>query len=241
MAACGAGRAAGQGTGAAVVTGVVVDSATGMPLPGARVDAARGRLRAVTDSAGRFVLRGVERGQGRVRVRRVGYADGAAEWELRGDSVRVKVALASAVIPLAEIRVVAEGLDAQVKAGASAVWTIGAAELAASTASDVLTMLRDRYTLRPVRCRVVEASRVGGRGCFYIRGTPTRACVLVDEVRAPGGLDDLVAYRPDEVGRVYVFRGGSVIAVYTRWYMKQVARDGAPFRTVDSMTTSECP
>jgi hypothetical protein len=87
---------------------------------------------------------------------------------------------------------------------------------------------------------VVVPSCGGGRGCYAIRDTPTRVCVLVDEARAPGGLEELAAFRPSEIGRIYLFRGGSVVAVYSRWYLKQAARAHETFRSIDLLTTSEC-
>jgi hypothetical protein len=223
-----------------VITGVVVDSVDGAPLAGAVVQVPRQRLRAAADSLGRFVLRGVRRGTVEARVSRTGYETGEVVWELRGDTGHARVELAPAAIPLAEVRVQADALDALMASAASAVWTIGTAELTASTASDALQAIEDRVALRPVACRAVEASRVGGRGCYYVRGAPTRVCVLLDETRAPGGLEQLAGFPPSHVARIYVFRGGSVVAVYSRWYLKQAAGHHDRFRSIDYLATSEC-
>jgi hypothetical protein len=230
--------AAAQATG--VITGVVVDSADGTPLSGALVQVPRQRLRAAADSGGRFVLRGVRRGTVEARVSRAGYEPADVQWELRTDSAAARVELTAAVIPLAEIRVQTDALDRLMQSAGSAAWTIGSSELDHSTASDALAAIEDRFALRPVACRAVEASRVTGRGCYLVRGTPTRVCVLMDETRAPGGLEELAAFTPAQIGRIYVFRGGSVVAVYSRWYLKQAARHHDRFRGIDYLTTSEC-
>jgi hypothetical protein len=224
----------------AVITGVVVDSADDKPLRGAQVRVAGTDVRVATDSAGRFVLRGLGRGTLRASVERGGYEGIDVRWERTGDSTDVRVALVPTVIALAEIRVQTNALDVLMQSAASAVWTIGESALDGSTASDALRAIEDRVALRPVACRAVLASRSDGRGCYHVRGTPTRVCVLVDEARAPGGLEELAAFRPDEIGRIYIFRGGSVVAVYSRWYLKQAARKHETFRSIDYLTTSEC-
>ncbi|HET6765178.1 MAG TPA: carboxypeptidase regulatory-like domain-containing protein [Longimicrobiaceae bacterium] len=229
------------GTARGVLTGVVVDSADGKPLRGAEVRVQRLGLRVATDSAGRFVLRGLGRGAVQAKVDRGGYEGIDVRWERVADSAAVRVSLVPSVIALAEIRVQTTALDVLMRSAASAVWTVGESELEGSTASDALQAIEDRVGLRPVACRAVLASRTDGRGCYYVRGTPTRVCVLVDEARAPGGLEELAAFRPDEIGRIYIFRGGSVVAVYSRWYLKQAARKHETFRSIDFLTTSECP
>ena len=76
------------------ITGVVLDSATGRPLPAVQVLVAGTRLGAATNDAGRFVIGGVPAGTVGIETRRVGYrggrvaavivpAGGTAEVELR--------------------------------------------------------------------------------------------------------------------------------------------------------------
>lgn len=60
------------------VRGIVVDSATSAPLPGARVtithEADSTMSGAIVDRRGRFVVRGVRDGSGVINVRYIGYA-----------------------------------------------------------------------------------------------------------------------------------------------------------------------
>jgi len=82
----------------AELTGRVIDSGTGTPVPGAYVELASGGslLRTTTDGSGHFRLRGLEEGRVRVSVRALGYHDGSADAELRnGEVARVVIELSA--------------------------------------------------------------------------------------------------------------------------------------------------
>lgn len=77
----------------AVLRGVVVDSATGEPVAGARVEVGAER-KASTDPEGRFTLCGLQAGQAVVRARTILYDEREVPVDLAsGDTARLSVAL----------------------------------------------------------------------------------------------------------------------------------------------------
>ena len=98
--------ASAQGT--ASITGIVRDSAS-RPLENADVEAIPARVRVRTDSAGRFVLRGLENNKYIVRARRVGYVP--VEWTVdlsKGGHADVQIVFATRLPVLDTVRVVAD-------------------------------------------------------------------------------------------------------------------------------------
>ena len=109
-----AGRApasAQQGDG--VLSGRVVEAGTGSPIRGASVEAAGPGVRAVSDPAGRFVLRGLE-GGGRVVVRASspGFAPLDTAIVVRGSETVLVLALRPVVVALDPVTVRAESRGA---------------------------------------------------------------------------------------------------------------------------------
>jgi hypothetical protein len=74
------GAAFAQGTRGATITGIVRDS-LGMPVPAADVVAQPGQYRTRTDSAGAFVLTGLDDGAYTIAARKVGYAP--ERWDVK--------------------------------------------------------------------------------------------------------------------------------------------------------------
>ncbi|HET6765177.1 MAG TPA: hypothetical protein VFH27_15935, partial [Longimicrobiaceae bacterium] len=223
-----------------VVTFVVVDSASSEPIAGAAVSLPGIRGSARTDSLGRHVMRGGGVAVGRARVARVGYFPRDVRWNPAGDSAEVRVQLVSDRITLAEISVVAERLDEVISSTGNAVRTIGSAAISASRSRDALELIQDQTSLRPLRCRGPDASVAIGRTCYTARGRTTRACVIIDETPALAGLEDLTGVVTGDVGRIYVGHGGSVVAVYTRGFLKEAASRGRSLRNLDMLSSAFC-
>ena len=202
------------------VVGVVFDSVSGAPVAQAAVSIGR-RARVVTDAEGRFQLR-AEPGLGSVLVQRIGYDQSLVEWNLAGDSVTLFISLRPARILLDELRVELDRLDRLVESAPYSVLTLRDDALSRSTATDMLQALTDRFPFDRTACNLAASDRA----CVSFRGTPTRGCVVVDESPLPGGLNGLRAYRPYDLGRIFVLRGGVAIVGYTRGYLDAVKRRG---------------
>jgi TonB-linked SusC/RagA family outer membrane protein len=102
--------AAGFAQGAAGVTGTVVDSATGLPVSGARVAVVGSSTGTLTDRDGRYVLPGLPAGAVTLRAQRIGFALREVVVTLIADgTVTANFALAPAATPLSEVVVTGYG------------------------------------------------------------------------------------------------------------------------------------
>lgn len=83
-----------QGGGSRItVTGVVLDSVTGRPVPTATVSFRNARRVAFTDSLGRFSVDALPGAGEEIQARQLGYANAAFQAEIRADSARFRIYL----------------------------------------------------------------------------------------------------------------------------------------------------
>jgi hypothetical protein len=204
----GAGAADAQSTRAqrGRVIGTVVDAGTGAPVARAVVSTDGGRQRVLSDSAGRFVLR-AERGMGSALVQRIGYDQGVVSWDLQADAVAVTASLNAGAIMLAELTVKLDRLDVAFETSPLSVRRIDDVQLALSTA------IEDRFPRRPMAC--IGVNLTSSENC-----SAERDCVIIDDAPLPSGTDGLRLYRPADLGRLYLARGGRVIIGYSRAYLE---------------------
>ncbi len=64
--------------------------------------------------------------------------------------------------------------------------------------------------------------------CVMVRGRPRRLTVVVDEIPAWGGLQDLTLYTPEDLHSVEFVPSCAVVRVYTRWFIERMARRNIP-------------
>jgi vitamin B12 transporter len=179
--------------------GVVLDRATASPVEGAVVRLVETGRAALTDAAGRFVLRGLESGTWTLRVERLGHASYSAPVTVRnGEVTRVAVRLDAAAVRLDAVRADAKRLATEgVRLDGDAIARSGAA-----TAGDAL---------RAVAGVVVRETSPGGPQYASIRGgAPDAVLVLVDGVPLNDpvtGSADLSAIRAALIESVTVLPG----------------------------------
>ncbi|HEX8393840.1 MAG TPA: TonB-dependent receptor plug domain-containing protein, partial [Longimicrobium sp.] len=163
-------RLAGQRPGE--IAGQVTESGNGAPVERAAVEIVELGLRAWTDAAGRFRLRGVEPGPHRLRVTRTGFVAGAAQAEVRnGEEAWVAVALVPAPLRLEAVR--ASAAADPVADGTR----VGRAEIQASGARTAAEIVER------VPGVVVRGTGATGARTVSIRGSGADAVlVLVDGV-----------------------------------------------------------
>ena len=152
------------------VSGVVVDAATGAPVPAALVEVAAAGRAVRTDASGAFFLRGLEAGSHRVTARRAGYAPGGAEVRVRdGATARLTLALYAAAVAV-------EAVQVQAHAGRTPGETrIGRESIAASGARNLAEVLERTGAV------LVTATGPTGERRASIRGSAADAVlVLVD-------------------------------------------------------------
>jgi hypothetical protein len=241
------------------VHGHVVDAATGEPVAGALVQLRETRYRAVSDSAGNFVLHHVAPGSYPWVITRLGYA----RWEEDADVAEgdeFTISLLARAESLAGITAVASQMEQRRLTSGVSVRAVERTTLRLSTAPSVLELVRDHLGVGGIHCPPwltdvdtrAPASSGGGkflnratstrlaavnddpgdRACAWVRGGLIKPTVYVDEVRTNGGLSDLASYRAADLFTVESYAGGRMIRVITMAYAERVARGRATLMPV---------
>ncbi len=208
--------------GVAMVTGQVLDAKTGLPIQGARVELGQQHVkRAVTDSQGRYTIRGVLNGIHPASARFLGYqADDQSITVPRSGMVELVFRLQPDPFVLEGITVTADRFAARRRAAAVASRALDRTHFQHAIAQDAAAAIRERAGLSITGCPA-------GRGeCVVVRGAPTRVQVYVDEAISPTGLQALEVMDPQEIYMVEVYRGGAMIRVYTITFMEHAAKRG---------------
>ncbi|HEX9939056.1 MAG TPA: carboxypeptidase regulatory-like domain-containing protein [Longimicrobium sp.] len=218
-------RLSGQSSVAAEVevSGRVVDAATQAPIVGAVVELRDVRRKAVSDSAGRFVLQRVPRGTHQWVISRIGYAAWEENTEV-DDGDEFTIALLARPEVLEGITAVASQLTHRREGSGMAVRTLEGSTLRFSASPSVFALVHDRLGVAGVPCPNDET---GTHSCAWIRGELTPVVVYVDEQRANGGLQDLNNYVPQELFAVESYAGGRMIRVITVPFAERIARGRA--------------
>jgi hypothetical protein len=206
------------------VSGRVVDAATQAPIMGAVVELRDMRRKAVSDSAGRFVLQRVPRGTHQWVISRIGYAAWEESAEVVDEGDEFTIALLARPEVLEGITVVASQLTHRREGSGMAVRAVEGNTLRFSAAPSVFALVHDRLGVAGVPCGEQNA---GSHSCAWIRGELTPVTVYVDEQRAPGGLEDLNNYVPQELFAVESYAGGRMIRVITVPFAERIARGRA--------------
>jgi hypothetical protein len=203
------------------VGGRVLDGATGEPIAEAVVRLTDTGVVAVSDSAGRFVLRHVPPGTHPWEIGRIGYAKWKEDVEAtEEDEFTVRL------LPQPEVL---EGLvaigdrfrDRRMASGMSSrVFEHG--EVARAAGGDLHGFLQVRLGVPLVTCNNRELEK----NCAWLRGERVEILVFVDEQRATGGLSELYGLPPYDVHSIELFSGGTMIRVYTEQFIRRAAREG---------------
>lgn len=205
------------------VSGRVVDAVTQAPVRGAVVELRDVGRKAVSDSAGRFVLQRVPRGTHEWRISRIGYAAWEESTEVdEGDEFTI--ALLARPEVLEGITAITSQLLHRREASGMAVRTVDGNTLRLAGSPSAFEVVHDRLGVAGVQCPNLNA---GTHSCAWVRGELTPVTVYVDEQRMPGGLEDLRNYVPQELFSVESYAGGRMIRVITVWFAERLARGRA--------------
>jgi hypothetical protein len=212
--------------------------------------------RAVSDTAGNFVLHGVAPGSHPWTISRMGYARWEESSEVE-DGDEFTIALLARPEVLEGIRAVASQLDHRRLTSSVAVETVDRVTLQLAASPSALELLHDHMNVTGVHCpttsiivnngssntgtgrQITRTTNIragaipddpGDRGCAWVRGQLLRPVVFVDEQRMNGGLSDLSNYRPQDLFTVEAYAGGRMIRVITVPYAERMARGRAAIR-----------
>ena len=217
-------RLAAQG-GAA--SGIVTDSATGLPIPQVRVLVSRTTNGAVTADNGRYMLRGIAFGEVVLEFGRIGYTPKKVTVTIaEGNPAALDVSLARATFSLDAVVTTVSGLQRKVELANSTTQIAVASQVNELPVSNMGGLLSGRASgVQVVQTGATGTGariRVRGQNSFSLSNDPI---VIIDGVRAnsttnnaigvggsgPSRLDDL---NPSEIETIEIVKGPSAATLY---------------------------
>ncbi|HUE87958.1 MAG TPA: TonB-dependent receptor plug domain-containing protein, partial [Vicinamibacterales bacterium] len=222
-----------------LLTGTVTDSASGIPLEGARITVRGSALGALTNTSGRFALRGVPPGSVVITVRTIGYR--AADVPIAPGQSDVQVSLIRDPLQLDEVVITGQATETSRRNLANAVATVSGEEVSRVSASTVEKALQGKV---PGAVISTNSGAPGGGVQVQLRGiTSIQAASeplwVVDGVvmsniaiasnqnavtRAAGGsnpslmqdaqVNRIADLNPSDIENIEVLKGASASAIY---------------------------
>ena len=209
------------------VAGLVADATTGDPVAGAALSIEGTRLRILTDGDGRFVLRGIPRGEHTWVIESLGYATWRQPLAVEHLD-QLRIGLMPRPVDLEAITVTVDRLEERRRLASYAVYTLARDELRSSSAIEAAELIRSRVPWPKVVCDTAGArgpAAAPGSLCVRYRGAIARAGVCLDERPIP--LAALSAYVAEEIHAID-FVGGP--APQVRVYTARFLASGRPIR-----------
>ncbi len=220
-----ASMAGAQGLG--VVRGVVMDSVSQQPVPGAQVQVAGSNRTVQTDASGVFTIAGVPAGPATVRVQKIGFAQGSRVVNVAaGTTVAADISLRPVIATLSQVVVVGYGSSNRADVS-SAISTISANEIRNVPTAGVDAMLQGKAAGVQVtqnagnpgngisvRVRGSASLTAGNQPLYVVDGAP----IQTDDFSQTGfGGQDLTAVtslNPDEIESITVLKDAASAGIY---------------------------
>ena len=203
------------------VGGRVLDAATQEPIADAVVRLTDAPVLAVTDSSGRFLLRGVPTGTHSWQISRIGYAAWTEDVEVTEED-ELTIRLLPQPEVLQGLVVVGDRFRDRRLASGMTSRVIERAEVARAAGGDLHAFLQVRLGVPLMRCGSQDLEK----NCAWLRGNQVEIMVFIDEQRASGGLSQLHGLPPFDVHSIELYTGGTMIRVYTEQFIARAARGG---------------
>lgn len=210
--------------------GHVVDAATGQPLANATVEIESVDRGTITDVQGRFFLTGLRAGTYEVVIGRLGYEERTQSVAVSAGAEALTVRLAADPIRMAAIEVQIDRLERRRLTTTTASRAFDEAALRAVRHGTVGRFLQDVGGVRPTACSHRELTP----SCVYARGETQRPVVVLDEHVAPGGLEALQGFPLENLYRLEVYEGGTMIVGYTRFYVASAIKRNRPLHPLSA-------
>lgn len=210
--------------------GAVFDQSTFAPIHGALVEVPGVDASTTTDSLGNFLL-DLPPGPGyRLSVVQLGYASTGIVVLATDFHIPVMISIAPDPVMLEGLTIVVDRFRSRRRSSVSSVRTIDSERLARWGGGNMLSVLRTRVPFL-FRCPSQPFEY-----CVRSRGRSVRVSVCIDEFRAFGGVDELVAYPPGQFHLIEVYRSrtGTSIRAYTRRFVERLTRNPRRLRSLSA-------
>jgi len=211
------------------VEGYVVDADSKQPIIAGVVELQELKRRVFTDSLGFFAFPGVIPGHYTLTAGSLGYSTvtEAADFQ---QGFTAFMLIPPRPIMLAALEVTYQRVDARRRASGFSSDAFGVKTLASVPETTLDDFLKTYANVQLIPCPsgIDQATGPAGeRECMLARGVAMPAKVYLDENPSAGGTSVIESYRTGEVARVEVYRGLSMIRIYTRSFLERVARGKA--------------
>lgn len=204
-----------------VVTGSVVDAATGEPVDQAMVSLEDMDWGVFTDEDGTFRIEGVAAGSGTLLAERLGYRAGRTPIVVGEEGpASVTVRLEPDPVLVEGVRVVTNRFQRRRNATATSVSAFEQDDLLSSPYLSVTEFIEARAGVPIVSC----PSYMHAFNCALVRGRRQPVSVYIDEAPVFAGLDQLDAYLPGDLYMLEVYARGRHIRAYTNGFMERAAK-----------------
>jgi hypothetical protein len=219
-----------------LLTGVVLDAGNLQPLRAARVRVPSAGLDVLTDAEGRFVGAQVGPGAYGAVVSLLGYRQSAQIFTIARGEPEPQVLLEPNPVLLQALTVTANRLERRARASGASLMGFDHDFLLASNEHDATRLVVQMANVQAVPC---GAFATGGElNCVVVRGVAQRACVLIDDT--PASFGELSMYRPRELYRVEIYKGGEAILAYTTRFAEQISERGWAPAPIETQVTMYC-
>ncbi|HSU16377.1 carboxypeptidase regulatory-like domain-containing protein [Longimicrobium sp.] len=208
--------------GGEILTGVVLDARSLQPIRAARVRVPGAGVDVLTDAEGRFIAQGVAPGEYGAMVSLLGYRQSAQVFTVAPGEPEPQVLLEPNPVLLRGLTVTARRLESRARASGAALMGFDHDFLLASNERNASRLVIEMAHIQAVRCGALSTE--GDLNCVLVRGVASPACVLINDT--PASYGELAMYRPRELYRVEVYKGGQAVLAYTTQFAEEIATRG---------------
>jgi hypothetical protein len=240
-----------EGGNAVPLTGRVVDARTGAPLRAAGVKLPAANVGVYTDEQGRFSVRVPPGTYGSV-VGVLGYRARAGIWTVAPGDSALLIRLEPDPVVLRGLVVQASRIERRARAMGTSERHWNRDQLVNTSFPSVTDFVFVQAGLSWAPCGSLAVPSMHTPGtttppgmlassapeCVRVRGVPGRPCVILDE--APSSLQQLSAFRPQELYRLEMYGSGGIIVAYTTAFAQQMARHRVALVPLQMLTGLVC-
>jgi TonB-linked SusC/RagA family outer membrane protein len=209
------------------VRGVVMDSVSQQPVPGALVQVVGSNRTVQTDASGVYTIGGVPEGSATLRVQKIGFAVGGKIVNVSaGATVTADVALRPVIATLSQVVVVGYGSSSRADVS-SAISTVSSSEIKNVPVASLDAMLQGKAAGVQVtqnagnpgngisvRIRGSASLTAGNQPLYVVDGAPIESGDFSQTDFGGQALSAITALNPDEIESITVLKDAASAAIY---------------------------
>jgi TonB-linked SusC/RagA family outer membrane protein len=214
-----------QGVG--IIRGVVLDSVSQQPVPGAQVQVVGSNRTVQTDASGVYTIGGVPEGAATLRIQKIGFAVGGKIVNVAaGTTVAADIALRPVIATLSQVVVVGYGSSSRTDVS-SAISTVSSSEIKNVPVASLDAMLQGKAAGVQVtqnagnpgngisvRIRGSASLTAGNQPLYVVDGAPIESGDFSQTDFGGQALSAITSLNPDEIESITVLKDAASAAIY---------------------------